>query len=66
MIILSVEPETHGAEAAKNITRDTGNTKVTVIGLDLSSFASVRTCAAALLKQIKRPVSFVLLSLFFL
>lgn len=40
------DPAGKGGEAAKNITRATGNTKVTVEKLDLASFDSVRKFAA--------------------
>jgi len=49
LVIASYSPSTAGAAAAAAITNATGNGKVTVLPIDLSSLASVRTCAALFL-----------------
>jgi len=54
IVILSVEADTKGREAAANITAATGNTKITVLQLDLSKLASVRSCASKLNQTLKR------------
>ena len=45
LYIASLSPDTHGKAAAAAIVNQTGNSKVFVLPLDLSSFASVRACA---------------------
>lgn len=51
LILLSYDAAGHGADAAANITKATGNAAVSVLPIDLSSFASVRTTAKALVAQ---------------
>eukprot|EP00729_Bicosta_minor_P008930 gene8930-35409_t len=46
VVIASYDASGSGEQAAANITAATGNSKVTVVPLDLSSFASVKACAA--------------------
>ena len=51
IVIASLSPTAGGAAAKAAIVNATGNTKVTVLPLDLSDFESVRSCAAAFAKQ---------------
>ncbi len=52
IVIASYDPDGAGADAATKIFRTTQNNKVSVLPLDLSSIASVRTFAATLLQQV--------------
>ena len=52
LAIGSLSPSTTGAAAAAAITKATGNAKVNVYPLDLSSFASVRKCSAMFLTDL--------------
>jgi NAD(P)-dependent dehydrogenase (short-subunit alcohol dehydrogenase family) len=52
LAIGSLSPATTGAAAAAAITKATGNAKVNVYPLDLSSFASVQKCAAMFLTDL--------------
>lgn len=53
-VILACRSTTKCPEAAANMTRMTGNKDVVVIPLDLSSFDSVRRCAAAIRQSVPR------------
>jgi len=53
-VILACRSQTKCPVAAANITHATGNKDVSVTPLDLSSFHSVRLCAAAIRKQVSR------------
>merc|ERR1712039_482683 len=53
MIMLSHSVE-KGKSAARNITRDTGNADITVLPVDLSSFASVRATVQQILNMTSR------------
>ncbi len=52
IVIASYDPDGAGADAATKILRTTNNNKVSVLPLDLSSIASVRTFAATILQQV--------------
>lgn len=51
-VILACRSRTKCPAAVRNITQATGNKKVSVIPFDLSSFESVRQCAAAIRQQV--------------
>lgn len=51
IVIASYDPDGAGADAATKIVRTTQNSKVSVMRLDLSSIASVRSFAATILQQ---------------
>lgn len=53
-VILACRSRTKCLAAVTNITQATGNKHVSVIPLDLSSFDSVRICAAAIREQVSR------------
>jgi len=53
-VILACRSHTKCPAAAASITQSTGNKDVVVIPLDLSSFDSVRQCAAAIRKNVSR------------
>jgi NAD(P)-dependent dehydrogenase (short-subunit alcohol dehydrogenase family) len=54
-LVLACRSEAKGRTAAAEITRQTGNDRVTVLELDLGDLDSVRACAAAFLSQ-DRPL----------
>jgi NAD(P)-dependent dehydrogenase (short-subunit alcohol dehydrogenase family) len=52
VVIASYDPDGAGAAAKTKISRATQNSKITVLGLDLSSLSSVRSFATALVQQL--------------
>eukprot|EP00039_Didymoeca_costata_P011340 m.158471 g.158471 ORF g.158471 m.158471 type:complete len:370 (+) comp15137_c0_seq4:3567-4676(+) len=54
LVLLSYDAKGSGASAAANITKATGNKDISVIGIDLSSFQSVRAAAENILSAVDK------------
>ena len=53
VVVLAVHNQEHGDAVAANISKQTGNPKVSALHIDLGSFASVRTFASNVLARQK-------------